>query len=85
MPRVSAAMVAAGRTVAEPRLGPGGETLAFVAVEDGASRLVLVDTDGGPERVVTTDPSPRASRTFGGGAFAWHPEGQGFVVAGRRG
>src|SRR5687768_17503918 len=58
MPRVTAAMVASGRAVAEPRLSPDGRHLAFVATEDGRSRLVVVDAAGGPERVLTTDPAP---------------------------
>lgn len=85
MTRVTAAMVASGRTVAEPRLSPAGDQLAFVSTEDGASRLVLVAAGGGPERVLTTDPAPLASRSLGGGAFDWLPDGSGLVFAGRRG
>lgn len=78
-------MVAAGRTVAEPRLAPGGASLAFVTVEDGHSRLVVTATAGGPERVVTSDPAPRGSHPLGGGAFDWQPDGRGLVMAGRAG
>jgi dipeptidyl aminopeptidase/acylaminoacyl peptidase len=85
VPRVTAAMVAGGRTVGEPRLSPGGEHLAFVATEDGRSRLVLVDAAGGPERVLTTDPAPLGSRPLGGGAFDWLPDASGLVFAGRSG
>lgn len=85
VPRVTAAMVAGGRTVAEPRLAPSGDRVAFVATENGASRLVLLDVAGGPERVLTTDPAPLASRSLGGGAFDWLPDGTGLVFAGRRG
>lgn len=85
MPRVTPAMVAGGRTVAEPRLSPDGARLAFVVTENGASRLVVVDAVGGPEVVVTTDPAPFPSRSTGGGAFDWTPDGAALVYAGRQG
>ena len=85
MPRVTAAMVAGGRTVAEPRLSPDATRVAFVATENGASRLVVLDLDGGPEVVVTTDPAPFPSRATGGGAFDWAPDGTALVYAGRKG
>ena len=85
MPPVSAALVAAGRTVAEPKLSPDGSLVAFVSVDDGRSRLIVVDADGGPERVVGADPAPYASRGLGGGAFDWMPDGSALVVAGRAG
>jgi dipeptidyl aminopeptidase/acylaminoacyl peptidase len=85
VPPVSAALVAAGRTVAEPRLSPDGTLVAFVSVDDGRSRLVAVDATGGPERVVGVDPAPYAARGLGGGAFDWLPDGSALVVAGRAG
>ena len=85
MPPVSAAVVVAGRTVAEPRLSPDGETVAFVAVDDGRSRIAVVAATGGPELVIGVDPPPYASRSLGGGAFDWLPDGSGLVVAGRAG
>jgi dipeptidyl aminopeptidase/acylaminoacyl peptidase len=85
VPPVSAALVAAGRTVAEPRLSPDGALVAFVSVDDGRSRLVVVDAAGGPERVVGVDPAPYAARGLGGGAFDWMPDGSALVVAGRAG
>ena len=54
-PRVTAAMCAYGRTLAEPRLSPGGELVAFLANVGGRGQLVLVDARGGPEVVVTSD------------------------------
>ena len=85
MTRMTAAMVAGGRTVAEPRLSPPGDQVAFVSSADGSSRLVLVGADGGPERILTTDPAPLPSRSLGGGAFDWLPDGRALVFAGRRG
>lgn len=85
MSRVTAAMVAGGRTVAEPRLAPEGSAMAFVSTEDGTSRLVVAALDGGPERVLTTDPAPRSARALGGGTFDWAPDGSALVYAGRRG
>lgn len=78
---VTAAMCAAGRTVAEPRLSPDGGRVAFLATEGGQGRLVVVDLDGGPERVLTTEPAPLASRAYGGGAFDWSPDGTAVVYA----
>lgn len=82
---VPPALVASGRTVAEPRLSPDGERVAFVTVEEGRSRLVVVDAAGGPEVVVGVDPAPFASRALGGGAFEWLPDGSALVYAGRSG
>jgi dipeptidyl aminopeptidase/acylaminoacyl peptidase len=83
--RVTAAMVAAGRSVAEPRLAPDGERLAFVTSEDGRSRLVVVDAAGGPEVVVTTEPAPASARGLGGGVFDWTPDGAALVYVARVG
>src|SRR5687768_17461504 len=85
MTRMTAAIVAGGRTVAEPRLSPDGELLAFVSTENGSSRLFVVPVGGGPELVLTTDPAPLASRSLGGGAFDWLPDATGLVFAGRKG
>ncbi|HVM55721.1 MAG TPA: S9 family peptidase [Acidimicrobiales bacterium] len=82
MPRVSAAMVAEGRTLAEPRLSPDGTRLAFLATQGGVARIVVVDLDGaGPEVVVTTDPPPIPTQAYGGGAFDWIADGSGLVYA----
>lgn len=79
---MTAALCARGRVVAEPRLGPDGSTVAFVAASGGRAGLVLVDVDGGPESVLTSDPSPKPARTLGGGTFDWLPDGSGLVYAG---
>lgn len=71
MPRINAAMVAWGRTVAEPRLSPSAGLVAFLVTSGGRGALVVADVDGGLERVVTTDPPPTPSRAYGGGAFDW--------------
>jgi dipeptidyl aminopeptidase/acylaminoacyl peptidase len=79
--RSSAAMVAAGRVVGEPRLSPGGEVVAFVSSAGGRSAIVLVPAVGGPELVLTTDPAPCSARADGGGVFDWAPDGSGLVYA----
>ena len=80
-PRISAAMVARGRTLAEPRLSPDGGRLAFLATAGGRAAVVVVDLAGGPELTVTSDPPPTPSRAYGGGAFDWTPDGAALVYA----
>jgi dipeptidyl aminopeptidase/acylaminoacyl peptidase len=80
-PRVTAAMCAYGRTLAEPRLSPDGTRVAFLANAGGRAQLVVVDTEGGPELVVTNHPPPRPTVAYGGGAFDWTPAGDALVYA----
>ncbi|MEY2435115.1 MAG: hypothetical protein QOC92_4840 [Acidimicrobiaceae bacterium] len=80
-PRVTAAMCAYGRTLAEPRLSPAGSRIAFLANVGGRGQLVIVDPQGGPELVVTSDPAPRPAAAYGGGAFDWTHDGEGLVYA----
>jgi dipeptidyl aminopeptidase/acylaminoacyl peptidase len=84
-PRITAAMVAGGRTLAESRLSPDGRTVGFLASSRGGTDLVVVDLEGGPERVITTDPAPVRSHPSGGGAWDWLPDGRGVVYAGAAG
>ena len=88
MSRITAAMAAAGRTLAEPRLSPSGDRVAFLSTSDGAARIVVVDLGTGPpdrgtgpEVVITTAPAPVPSQAYGGGAFDWLPDGSGVVYA----
>jgi len=85
MPRTTAAMAAAGRTLAEPRLSSDGRHLAFLATAGGAAQVVVVDLEDGVEVVVTTEPGPTPSRSYGGGSFDWLPDGSGIVYAGATG
>ena len=82
-------MCARGRTVAEPRLAPGGDRVAFVATSGGRAQLVAVDLDAGlhlgPELVLSSDPAPTSARAYGGGTFDWLPDGRGLVYAGAGG
>ena len=81
MSRISASMVADGRVLAEPRLSPDGDRVAFLATAGGVARIVVVDLDERVERIVTTSPPPVPSQAYGGGAFDWLPDGTGFVYA----
>ena len=74
-------MCAYGRTLAEPRLAPDGNRVAFLANVGGRGQLVVVDSTGGPELVVTSDPAPKPAAAYGGGAFDWTPDGEGLVYA----
>ena len=80
-PRVTAAMCAYGRTLAEPRLSPDGTRIAFLANVSARGQLVITDALGGPELIVTNDPPPRPAAAYGGGAFDWTPSGDGLVYA----
>ena len=87
-PLVTAAMCAWGRTVAEPRLAPGGGRVAFVATAGPRAQIVVLgltggggELHGGPELVVTSDPAPCRARPYGGGTFDWLPDGSGLVYA----
>jgi len=85
MARITAAMAAEGRTLAETRLSPDGSRIAFLSTVGGTARLVVVDLDGadrGVEVVVTTAPAPIPTQAYGGGAFDWLPDGSGLVYAG---
>ena len=75
-------MCARGRAIAEPRLSPDGSRVAFLATAGGRAHLVVVPADGGAEVVVTSDPPPAPSRSYGGGAFDWAPDGASLVYAG---
>src|SRR6187397_1721172 len=81
MERISAAMVAEGRTLAEPRLAPDGDRVAFLSTVGGIARLVVLDLTDGVELVVTTSPPPVPSQAYGGGAFDWTPDGAALVYA----
>jgi dipeptidyl aminopeptidase/acylaminoacyl peptidase len=80
-PRITPAMCAYGRGLAEPRLSPDGERLAFLATFAGRGQLVVVPADGGPELVITSDPAPRPAAAYGGGVFDWTPDGESLVYA----
>jgi dipeptidyl aminopeptidase/acylaminoacyl peptidase len=82
MARITAAMAAEGRTLAEPRLSPDGARLAFLSTVGGVARLVVVDLDGpGAELVLTTAPAPIPTQAYGGGAFDWLPDSSGLLYA----
>jgi dipeptidyl aminopeptidase/acylaminoacyl peptidase len=74
-------MCAYGRTLAEPRLSPDGSLVAFVTTVSGRGQLVVVPATGGAEIVVTSQPAPRPSVSYGGGAFDWMPDGSALVYA----
>lgn len=70
--RVSAAMVARSRTVAEPRWSPSGRLVAWVDAFDGVASAVVAPTDGSrPPRVVSADAAVISVGAYGGGALAW--------------
>ena len=78
---ISAAMLAAGRELSEPRLSPDGETVAFVTTRGGRASIALIGVNGTPERTLTTEPPPRPGRPTGGGSFDWLPHGSAIVYA----
>lgn len=74
-------MCARGRAIAEPRLSPDGERVAFVTNVVGRGQLVVLPASGGAELTVTSDPPPRPVASYGGGAFDWTPDGRQLVYA----
>ena len=80
-PPVSPAMVAYARGIAEPRLSPDGREVAYVTTVNRRAALAVVPAGGGPEEVLTSDLVPRGQGGYGGGAFAWVPDGRALVVA----
>ena len=72
-------MCGRGRVLAEPRLSPDGEWLAFLATAGGRASLVVVAAAGGPEVVVTSAPPPPPTASYGGGVFDWTPSGDALV------
>jgi dipeptidyl aminopeptidase/acylaminoacyl peptidase len=65
---VTAAMVAATRSLADPRVAPDGLRVAWVESSGGRADIVLAALDGAGPRVAVTGDTPVAS---GAGAFAW--------------
>jgi dipeptidyl aminopeptidase/acylaminoacyl peptidase len=74
-------MSAYGRVLAEPRLSPDADRIAFVTNVARRGQLVVMPADGGVEVVVTNDPPPRPVAAYGGGAFDWTPDGASLVYA----
>lgn len=83
--RVTAAMCARGREIADPQLSPDGERVAFVVTINGRSHLAVMASGGGPELIVSTDPPPKRVPLFGGGVHDWTPDGEFLVYAGSDG
>jgi dipeptidyl aminopeptidase/acylaminoacyl peptidase len=84
--RLTAEMCSAGRELAEPRLSPTGDLVAYTVSWGGRSAVAITPVDGGaPERLLTSEPQPRTGRGLGGGCFDWLPDGRGIVYAGRDG
>jgi dipeptidyl aminopeptidase/acylaminoacyl peptidase len=84
-PRITAAMCARGRVVAEPRLSPDGATVAFAVTVEGRGSIVVVPADGGPELVITSSPASLPVAAYGGGVFDWLPGSDGLVYVGADG
>ena len=90
-PRITPAMVAAGRSLADPQLAPDGLHLAFASTIGGVAQLIVVALSDdptpscGPEVVITVDPRPIGSHPSGGGTYCWHRTGRSLVYAGRDG
>ncbi|MDQ6616155.1 MAG: LpqB family beta-propeller domain-containing protein [Actinomycetota bacterium] len=75
-------MCGRGRVLAEPRLSPDAQSVAFVATAGGRGALVVVPVTGGPETVVTADPPPPPTASYGGGVFDWTPKSDSLVYVG---
>jgi Tol biopolymer transport system component len=82
---ITAAMLAAGRELSDPRLSPDGAHVAFVSSSGGRAAIVVVSAAGGPERRVTSEPEPRTGRLTSGAVLDWLPDGSGIVYSCARG
>lgn len=75
-PAISAAMVARGRRVAEPRWSHDGRFLAWVDSFAGRADIVVAPADqSAAPRVVTADLPAKGVASYGGGVFDWAPDG----------
>lgn len=84
-PRISAAMVARSRTLAEPRWSPSGRRIAWVDAFAARVDLVVAAVDRSlPPVVLTADVPATPVGNYGGGAFAWAHDDQ-LVYAGADG
>lgn len=82
---ITAAMLAAGRDLSDPRLSPDGAHVAFVASSAGRVAIVVMAATGGPERRLTSTPEPRTGRLTSGAVLDWTPDGQALVYVTRDG
>ena len=69
--KVTAGMVARGRSLAEPRWSPDGRWLAYLESFDGRGDVMLVPADGGPTTRLTADPGSQPTASYGGGILGW--------------
>lgn len=74
----TAAMCARGRRIADPRLDPAGERVAFVSSSGGHSAVLVCAAGGGEESTLTAE-AVAGAHPKGGGVFAWTPDGAGVV------
>ncbi len=73
--RVTSAMVARSRGVAEPRWSPDGGFVAWRDSFDGRSDVLVAPADGsGPPVIATADVAVAGAGAYGGGAFDWASE-----------
>ena len=82
----------ASRDLSEPQLSPNGTSVVFGSSINRVAELRIVDFsaagavgDTARERVLVNEPAPAVGRGFGGGCFAWLPDGSGLVFAAREG
>lgn len=79
----------AGVDLTEPRLAPGGRTLAYVRSSEGVARLVVhhIAADGSFEAGLALEHvvAPRAGRGLGGGCWCWAADSAAVVYAGADG
>jgi dipeptidyl aminopeptidase/acylaminoacyl peptidase len=78
-------MCARGRVIAEPKLSPDGERIAFAVTAFGRGSIVIVPAGGGAEEVLTADPPAAPVAAYGGGIFDWVPPGDRLVYVGADG
>ena len=78
-------MVARCHTIAEPRWSPDGAWIAYAESFDGRADLYVIPAAGGVPVLLTAEPGVTPAASYGGGAYAWAPDGAALVYVAKDG
>jgi dipeptidyl aminopeptidase/acylaminoacyl peptidase len=83
--QITPEMVARCHTIAEPRWSPDGDYIAYVDSFDGRADLYVVPAAGGVPVLLTAEPGVMPAQSYGGGAYAWSPDGEALIYVSKDG